>query len=88
MPLPAEFTLEQLLQAADAPDRGGLTVAGRELHKHGSRRGSVLPPPRGNPAALNRAARETVAPILLDRGGSISRRHHARYGYITVWVYY
>jgi hypothetical protein len=49
-------SLDDLSRAAGALDRGGLSAAGRQLQKHGSRTGSAFPGARGNPAAINRQA--------------------------------
>lgn len=69
-----------LARAADAPDRGGLTKAGRALQKHGGRPGSAFPPARGNPDAINQEARRIVDEIVNNPASTTTRRHHARFG--------
>ena len=80
MPLPEEFSVEDWALAAAEPDRGGLTRAGRALHKHGSRLGSVYPEPRGNPAAMNRVAQAIVVGILNDPSATFVRDSHRLFG--------
>ena len=82
MPLPEEFSVEDLARAAAEPDRGGLTRAGRSLHKHGSRPGSVYPVPRGSAEAMNRLALEMVIAILVDPINEVKRRPHGRHGVV------
>ncbi|MCA1790910.1 MAG: RHS repeat-associated core domain-containing protein, partial [Thioalkalivibrio sp.] len=49
---------DDLARAAALADRGGFTLAGRALAKHGSREGSAFVLPRGNPSAINAAAQQ------------------------------
>ncbi len=73
-------SLDDLSRAAGALDRGGLSAAGRQLQKHGSRSGSAFPGARGNPAAINRQAQDIVDELLTTPGTSSVTRHHARFG--------
>ena len=67
-----------LARAAAVADRGGFTLAGRALAKHGSRAGSAFELPKGNPAAINAAAQGIVEDILGN--GTSGIRRHARFG--------
>ena len=73
-------SLGDLSRAAGALDRGGLSAAGRQLQKHGSRSGSAFPGARGNPAAINRQAQDIVDDLLTTPGTTAVTRHHARFG--------
>jgi hypothetical protein len=73
--------LEQLSRAAAAPDRGGLTKAGRALQKHGDRPGSAFPQTKGGPGALNPAGQKIVDEILKNPG---SIRQANRFGGVDV----
>jgi hypothetical protein len=59
-------TIDRLLKGANAPDRNGLSKAGRSLQKHGSRAGSSYPPGTGSVAPRNQAGAEIVEAILRD----------------------
>lgn len=77
----------RLAEAAPEPDRGGLTRAGRSLHKKGSRPSSVYPPPAGGPEGLNRTAQEIVEAILDDPGAELVRERRPRFGAVLeVWA--
>ena len=78
MPSPAG-----LLTAAQAPYDRRYTVGGRALHKHGSRPGSVFPPPSGTPGAMNALAQQIVSDIINNPRATTSIRHMARYGQVT-----
>ncbi|MEJ7647744.1 MAG: hypothetical protein WKF57_01660 [Nakamurella sp.] len=61
------FSRDDVLAAARAPDRNGLTQAGRGLQKHGGRQGSVYEGrSSGNGAARNAQGMEEVRRILDD----------------------
>ncbi|MEM4409783.1 MAG: hypothetical protein QXI19_13685 [Candidatus Caldarchaeum sp.] len=79
----AEHSLEDLAKAAQQPDRGGLTKAGRASAKHGNRPGSKYPRPQGNPNQINQRAQEVVEDILTDPTSVKTVRHHALYGWVT-----
>ena len=76
-----KYDVDAMAQAAAAPDRGGLTRAGRALDKHGAGQrsaGSPFPAPRGGPTEKNAAGQFQVEDILthpdavfspLGRGG-------------------
>jgi filamentous hemagglutinin len=72
--------LDDLSRAAGALDRSGLSAAGTQLQKHGSRAGSAFPAVRGNPAAINRQAQDIVDDLLTAPGTTTVTRHHARFG--------
>ncbi|WP_458409424.1 RHS repeat domain-containing protein [Bacteroides congonensis] len=55
----------QLLKAGRAMTKGGLTVVGRALKKHGDRSGSAFPKAIGNPAAINQQG-ETLLKTILE----------------------
>ena len=78
----AGYTAERLWQAAQAPHDARYTVAGRALHKHGSRPGSAFPPPSGPPAVINARAEAIVRQILTDPRGSVHTYTHPRHGRI------
>ncbi len=71
-----------LLQAANAPSKGGLTAIGRSLQKHGSRSGSVFPKATGNVASINAQAEAVLKGILSNPKATTVTRHHARLGNI------
>jgi hypothetical protein len=75
-----QLTNDQLAAGASLPDRGGLTLAGRALQKHGNRPGSAFQRAQGNAAAINAAAQAVVDEIL--NTGIRAARHHARFGEI------
>jgi len=66
-------SLENILSAGQALDRGGLTKAGRALEKHGSRIGSVYPRATGNVVSKNAQGQRALANIL--KGKTHSRRN-------------
>jgi len=76
-------SLDDLSTAAGAADRGGLTVAGRALQKHGGRSGSAFPPARGTPAQINKAGQNVVDDILTSPGSTTTTRHTGRFGEVT-----
>ena len=55
----------QLLKAGRAMTKGGLTVVGRALKKHGDRSGSAFPKAIGNPVAINQQG-ETLLKTILE----------------------
>ena len=65
-----------LSEAGQAPDRGGLTKAGRALAKHGGREGSVFPRPTGDPAAINEQGQAALDDIL----SSVTKTEPNKYG--------
>jgi RHS repeat-associated protein len=75
--------LDDLSRAAGAPDRGGLSAAGRQLQKHGGRPGSAFPSARGNPSAISHQGQQVVDDILTTPGATAVRRHHARFGDVS-----
>jgi hypothetical protein len=75
--------MEAMSKAAAAPDRGGLTKAGRALAKHGGRQGSAFPQAKGNPQKINQDGQAIVDEILGNPGSTVTTRHHARYGNVT-----
>ncbi len=78
---------ERLAAAAAEPDRGGLTRAGRQFHKHGSRAGSVYPPPSGGPEEMNRRAQAIVEAMLDDPGSHIETVYKRRHGgLMDIWA--
>jgi len=74
---------DMLLNAANVPDRGEFTKAGRALQKHGERRGSLFPKPQGCPQNINQQASTIVAEILRNPKSTTIQRHHARFGEIV-----
>lgn len=77
----------RLAEAAAEPDRGGLTRAGRSLHKHGSRPGSTYPPPFGGPEEMNRRAQDIVEAMLNHPGSELAQERKRRYGNVMeVWA--
>ena len=76
-------TLNDLSRAAGAIDKGGFTVAGRSLTKHGAgaRPGnSLFPAAKGNPAAINRQAQDLVDDILTNPGTKVINSQRGRFG--------
>ena len=82
----ATSLLDDLYYAAGAPDRGGLTAAGRSLTKHGAgaRPGnSLFPPATGNANAINQQAQNIVDDILTTPGSTIQNSFRGRFGATT-----
>ena len=71
-----------LLKAASAPSKGGLTAVGRALQKHGSRAGSIYPKATGNAASINAQGQSVLKGILNNPNATTVTRHHARFGNI------
>ncbi|MCP5517100.1 MAG: hypothetical protein H7A45_07585 [Verrucomicrobiales bacterium] len=67
----ADDALKRMLNAGQAPDKNGLTVAGRALQKHGDRAGSVFPKSTGNPAARNAQGQKVLGEILQSKNQTI-----------------
>ncbi len=74
-------SVSDLSAAGRAPDRNGLTVAGRSLQKHGDREGSAFPPSTGNPRQRNEQGQEVLDAILNDP----QRQVHVGARGTTVW---
>jgi hypothetical protein len=60
------INLKKFADAGKVIDRKGLTKAGRALAKHGGRKGSVFPKPKGNPAQINQQGQKILEQILND----------------------
>jgi hypothetical protein len=73
-------SVQDLLNAGNAMDQGGLTGAGRALAKHGGRPGSLFPKAMGNPAAINVQGEAILNSILNDANATSVIRHHVRFG--------
>ncbi len=74
--------IDGLLKAGRALDKGGLTVVGRALQKHGSRTGSIFPKTIGNAAAINTQGENVLKGILTNSRATTVTRHHGRFGNI------
>jgi hypothetical protein len=61
-----KFDYVTLSKAGQVMDRGGLTIAGRALDKHGNRTGSIFPKATGNAAAKNVQGQFQLDTILTD----------------------
>jgi RHS repeat-associated protein len=75
--------IDRLSRAAAAPDRGGLTKAGRSLTKHGAgaRPGnSKFPAATGNPQQINQMAQDMVNDILTNPGTTVTNSYRGRFG--------
>jgi hypothetical protein len=79
---PQRMSVEELTAAAQEPDQGGLTKAGRALQKHGSRPGSAFPKATGNPTKINERGVAVVRNILEDPASTYVTRMHPKYGEI------
>jgi filamentous hemagglutinin len=71
-------SVDDLFRAAQAPDRNGLTVAGRALQKHAARQGSAFTTRATTAAALNQAGARIVREIL--NGPGAARKPNRRGG--------
>ena len=71
-----------LMKAATAPSKGGLTSVGRALQKHGSRSGSLFPKATGNAASINAQGKSVLQNIISHPNASTVTRHHGRFGNI------
>lgn len=70
--------IDRFSRAAAAPDRGGLTAAGRSLTKHGAgaRPGNTrFPAAKGNPSQINQQAQDIVDDILTNPGTTVTHGH-------------
>ncbi len=79
----AKLDFDGLSQAASAADRGGFTVAGRSLTKHGSGArpaNSLFPTAKGNPGEINIQAQIVVDDILTTPGAMIQTSYRGRFG--------
>lgn len=72
-----------LLNAANAPSKGGLTAVGRALQKHGSRSGSLFPKATGNATSMNAQGKSVLQNIVSHPNASTVIRHHGRFGNIV-----
>jgi filamentous hemagglutinin len=68
------FSKDKLNQAASAPNRNGLTDAGRALQKHGGRDGSVYSYTSQKAAVLNQEAQAIVNDILNNPSTKVETR--------------
>ncbi len=76
-------SLPDLSKASSVPDRGGLTVAGRSLTKHGAgaRPGnSLFPKSTGNQAQINAQAQAIVNDILSNPATTYVKGFRGRFG--------
>lgn len=72
--------IDNLLKAGNLLDKGGLTMAGRALQKHGSRTKSMFPKAIGNVSAINAQGEDVLKEILTNPNVTSVIRHHARFG--------
>ena len=68
------FSKDKLNQAASAPNRNGLTDAGRALQKHGGREGSVYSYTSQKASVLNQEAQAIVNDILNNPSTKVETR--------------
>ncbi|MDI9266087.1 hemagglutinin repeat-containing protein [Serratia sp. PF2-63] len=68
------FSKDKLNQAASAPNRNGLTDAGRALQKHGGREGSVYSYTSQKASVLNQEAQAIVNDILSNPSTKVETR--------------
>jgi hypothetical protein len=83
------LTVNDLSKAASVPDKGGFSVAGRSLTKHGSgaRDGnSVFPPAKGNQKSINQQAQDLVDDILTNPKTKIIEGNRGRFGATTEYI--
>ncbi len=73
---------DKLAEAGKAHDRGGLTKAGRGLAKHGGRKGSHFPKPKGNPSKINKQGQKLLEKILRDPNKKVKEDFFRKYGEI------
>jgi hypothetical protein len=80
---PRRLTIDDLFAAARVPKRGGFSVAGHSLTKHGrgARPGNQLfPEARGNPAEVNETAQRIVDEILTHPDAVFLEDWYGRFG--------
>jgi hypothetical protein len=68
------------LKSGNALDKGGFTVVGRALQKHGSRTSNIFPKATGNATAINAQGEAVLNGILTNPNATNTIRHHARFG--------
>ena len=71
---------DKLSEAGKTHDREGLTKAGRGLAKHGGRKGSHFPKPKGNPSRINEQGQKLLEKILRDPNRKVKSKFYERYG--------
>ena len=77
------WAIDTLKSSAREIDRGGLTIAGRALQKHGNREGSAFPRAQGNPASVNLQADKIINDILDNPKTIYIQRNTGRFGRVT-----
>jgi len=70
----------ELIKAGNEADRGGLTIAGRSLQKHGNRTGSLFPRVKGTVEEINSQGESVLMNILTNPKVTTTTRHHAKFG--------
>jgi len=86
---PAATNVDDLSRAAAIIDRGGLTVAGRSLTKHGlnARQGnSLFPQVKGNVGGINQQAQNIVDDILTAPDTTVINSYRGRFGNTIEYV--
>lgn len=85
LPLPTQPTIaghsiKSLLRSANAPDRAGLTKAGRSLAKHSARRDSFLQQVNGSPQKINKVASKEIERLLNHPNAKWEVQYSNRFG--------
>jgi len=65
------FNIKKLAEAGKVMDRAELTKAGRALAKHGGRKVTVFPKPKGPPSQINQQGQAILESILNDSRSKI-----------------
>ena len=77
-------SLDDLSRAAAAPDRNGLTAAGRAAQKHASRPGSAIPTPSSTTASgYNELGQTLVDDLLTAPSTAVQTWNHPSFGQVT-----
>ena len=75
-----DFSIAHLTEEGKVPDRGGLTIAGRALAKHGVRPDSGFPKATGTPAQINEQGQKILEEILNSPDKEITQKYDKRLG--------
>lgn len=79
-------TETQLLKAVNIADKGGYSLAGRSLAKHGGREGSAFPKAIGNRESVNKQAEGVLINIMKSPGVKVNTTNHFKHGKVIEYM--
>ena len=74
------FNIKKLAEAGKVMDRAELTKAGRALAKHGGRKVTVFPKPKGPPSQINQQGQAILESILNNPGKTVIKHELPKFG--------